>query len=182
MGILTLIKTLTADGDSALSFVDGTASVVLDSTYDEYMFVFTDINPATDSAEFSFQANVAGGSGYNEAIVTSLFRAQHDEANSDASMGYSTAQDQVGTAFQGLGKDIGNGSDESLSGILHLFSPSSTTYVTHFYSRTNFYHATPYAFDVHVGGYFNLTGAIDEIQFKMDSGDFDGVIQLYGIA
>ncbi len=33
-----------------------------------------------------------------------------------------------------------------------------------------------------VGGYFNLTSAIDEIQFKMTSGDIDaGTIKLYGI-
>ena len=44
MGISTLIKTLTADGDASLSFVDGTADVTFDSTYDEYMFVCTDIN------------------------------------------------------------------------------------------------------------------------------------------
>ena len=30
MGIPTLIKTLTASGDSSLSFVDGTSDVVLD--------------------------------------------------------------------------------------------------------------------------------------------------------
>ena len=44
MGIPTLIKTLTADNDTSLAFVDGTASVVLDGTYDEYIFVCTDID------------------------------------------------------------------------------------------------------------------------------------------
>ena len=34
-----------------------------------------------------------------------------------------------------------------------------------------------------VAGYkCNDTTAIDEIQFKMSSGNFDGVIQMYGIA
>ena len=69
MGILTLIKTLTADDDSSLSFVDGTSDVTLDSTYDEYMFVYTDIGPATDDVHFSFQMNVAGGSGYNLSLI-----------------------------------------------------------------------------------------------------------------
>ena len=32
MGIPTLIKTLTASGSSSLDFVDGTSSVVFDST------------------------------------------------------------------------------------------------------------------------------------------------------
>ena len=37
-------------------------------------------------------------------------------------------------------------------------------------------------FSIHVSGYFNLTAAIDEIQFKMSSGNIDsGIIKLYGI-
>ena len=73
MGIPTLIKTLTASNDASLSFVDGTADVTLDSTYDEYMFVFTDINPATDATEFTFQVNVDGQSGYNEVVTSAGF-------------------------------------------------------------------------------------------------------------
>ena len=183
MGIPTLIKTLTASGDSSLSFVDGTASVVLDSTYDEYMFVYTDIGPATDDVHFSFQMNVAGGSGYNETMTTTFFNADHSEADDDTNLQYYGGHDQAeGTAFQDLGTDVGNGSDESCAGILHLFSPSSTTYVTHFYSRTQVYRQDNYASDHFAAGYFNLTGAVDEIQFKMSSGNFDGVIQMYGIA
>jgi hypothetical protein len=41
MGIPTLIKTLTASDSASLAFVDGAASVTLDSTYDEYMFMVT---------------------------------------------------------------------------------------------------------------------------------------------
>ena len=43
-------------------------------------------------------------------------------------------------------------------------------------------HAADYAYDYHVAGYFNTTSAIDEIQFKMTSGNIDaGTIKLYGI-
>ena len=38
LGSMVLIKTLTASGDSDLSFVDGTSDVVLDSTYPIYLF------------------------------------------------------------------------------------------------------------------------------------------------
>ena len=31
-------------------------------------------------------------------------------------------------------------------------------------------------------GYINSTAAVDEISFKMKSGNFDGVIQMYGIS
>jgi hypothetical protein len=35
--------------------------------------------------------------------------------------------------------------------------------------------------DKHLAGYINTTAAIDEISFKMNSGNFDGTIQMYGI-
>ena len=184
MGIPTLIKTLTADGDSTLSFVDGTSGVVFDSTYDEYMFVFTDINPATDAAQFTFQVNATDGADYNDSNITSTtFRAVHRESETTPELAYVPDYDQAEAAgFQSLTEDIGNGADESCAGELHLFSPSSTTYVKHFYGRTNSYQPNNMTIDFFVAGYINDTTAIDEIQFKMDSGDFDGVIQMYGIA
>ena len=185
--ISTLIKTLTASGSDYLDFVDGTSSVVLDSTYDEYMFVFTDIGPATDNANFLFQVNATddAGGGYDTSLITSTyFSSTHNEGGSDdPALAYETGRDQAqGSAFQDIGMSIGNGSDESLAGIMHLFSPSSTTYVKHFYSRTNSYHQSNYSMSHFAAGYINDTTAIDEIQFKMSSGNFDGVIQLYGIA
>jgi hypothetical protein len=189
MGIPTLIKTLTASDSASLSFVDGTSDVVLDSTYDEYMFVFTDIGPAVDQDEFMFQVNAAGGSGFNETITSTFFQVFHDEADAGSSLGiaYHASHDQgQGTAYQHIAYDLGNDSDESTSGILHLFSPSSTTYVTHFYSRVSGMkeagEAGSHANEYYVAGYINATAAIDEIDFKFNGGNFDGVIQMYGIA
>ena len=186
MGIPTLIKTLTASGDSSLSFVDGTDDVVLDGTYDEYMFVCTDIGPATNIADFMWQVNATddAGGGYDTSLITSAaFYAQLDESHGNAFLGYASGQDLAqSSSFQELADNVGNGSDESSAGILHLFSPSSTTYVKHFYSRCSMYHNGDYNMTFFMAGYINDTTAIDEIQFKMSSGNFDGVIQLYGIA
>ena len=183
MGIPTLIKTLTADDDSSLSFVDGTADVTLDSTYDEYMFVFTDINAATDQAIFQFQVNATDGADYNDSAITSAyFRAYHKENGSDAALGYLTSGDQAqGTAAQIISSNIGNGADESCAGELHLFNPSSTTYVKHFYSRIHEYYENNMALTNFVAGYINDTTAIDDIQFKMASGNFDGLIKMWGV-
>ena len=186
MGIPTLIKAQTASDSASLDFVDGTSDVVLDGTYDEYMFVFTDIGPATDAVEFQFQVNATddAGGGYDTSLITStVCRVYHSEADSNTSPEYQTAYDLAQSAsFQTIGQGIGNDSDGSAAGILHLFSPSSTTYVKHFYSRFSCMHANSAEVDVYAAGYINDTTAIDEIQFKMSSGNFDGVIQLYGIA
>ena len=185
MGIPTLIKALTASDSATLSFVDGASDVVLDSTYDEYMFVFTDIGPATDSARFSFQVNATddAGGGYDTSLITSTaFATEHSEADS-AELVYNASRDQAQAAgFQIIAFGIGNGGDESSAGILHLFSPASTTYVKHFYSQMQTYYYADRSASEFYAGYINDTTAIDEIQFKMSSGNFDGVIQLYGIS
>ena len=183
-GAMTLIKEQTASSSATISFVDGTSDVVLDSTYPIYKFVWIDVHPATDNVRFSFQGNAAGGSGYNETITSTSFRSYHAEADNDTTLAYETGSDQAqGTAFQILElSSVGNGNDEAVSGELFLFNPSSTTYVKHFISRSIENAANDYAVEGYVAGYFNTTSAIDEIQFKMSSGNIDsGTFKLYGI-
>ena len=185
IGTMKLLKTLTASSDSTLSFVDGTSDVVLDNTYPTYLFKFINIHPSAE-AQFTFQGNVAGGSGYNETITSTAFQAYHTEDDTSvASSGYSTDNDQAqGTSFQIISSVGGTQNDASLSGELWLLNPSSTTFVTHFMARTieMYEDSAPGAIELHTAGYFNLTGAIDEIQFKMSSGNIDaGQIKLYGI-
>ena len=181
---MVFIKKLTASSSGDLSFVDGADSVVLDDTYKEYLFTFNNIHPSAE-ARLTFQANVAGGSDYNETITSTAFQALHWEDNSAAQMGYAGDNDQAqGTAFQIISSVGGIQNDASLSGELTLYNPSSTTFVKHFMARTieMYEDASPGAIELHTAGYFNLTAAIDEIQFKMDSGNIDaGDICLYGI-
>ena len=78
--------------------------------------------------------------------------------------------------------DLGADNDQSLSGTLHLFNPSSTTFVKHFIATTNFNHSGDYTIQCFIAGYFNTTSAVDAIQFKMNSNNIDaGDICLYGI-
>ena len=185
-GSLTLIKTLTASSSSTLSFVDGTSDVVLDSTYKEYLFIFNDIHPSAE-ADFTFQGNAVGESGYNETITSTSFDAFHRENGTQNNLNYNGGGDQAqGTSFQILNYDapIENDNDSSLSGFLHLFNPSSTTFVKHFIARTQHMGISgdPLSHDNFCAGYFNTTSAIDEIQFKMSSGNIDaGTIQLFGV-
>lgn len=176
-GAQVLISSQTASNSASISFTSG-----LTSTYKEYVFEFFNINPATDSESFQFQVNASGQTGYNETITSTYFAANHNEAGTDANLAYTTARDQAqGTGYQWLTSTQGSGADECSAGELHLFNPSSTTYVKHFYSRMNHYHASDYSADSFCAGYINITAAIDEISFKMTSGNFDGTIKMYGI-
>jgi len=181
-GSMVLIKTLTASSSSTLSFVDGTDDVDLDNTYPIYVFKFINIHPSADNPSFSFQGNVAGGSGYNETMTSTFFETYHTEAGDATSFTYKTSGDQAqGTGFQLLCKPT-HENDNGVTGMLHLFNPSSTTFVKHWMSKTQTINSDTYSVNDFAAGYFNTTSAIDEIQFKMSSGTMDsGQIKLYGI-
>jgi len=182
-GAWTLIKTLTASSSGDLSFVDGTSDVVLDSTYDEYVFKFHDIHAGTDQTNLTFQGSTDTGSSYGVALTSTFFRAAHEEGDSTA-FGYETDKDLAqSTSFQRLTHVQSSDNDGNSAGTFHLFNPSSTTFVKHFLSRTSLMQDEPAAFDSHIAGYFNTTSAIDAIQFKMSDGNIDaGSISLYGIS
>ena len=180
---MTLI-TNSADTDSTdLTGIVFNSSI--DSTYKLYIFKFIDINPATDNVTFSFQVNATDDDGgdYDTSLITSTtFKAYHNEANTDTSLAYDTETDQAQAAgFQILLTGQGNGGDESAAGTLYLFNPSSTTYVKHFYATMNSYFYADYIFNQFTSGYINDTTAIDDIKFKMSSGNFDGTIKMYGV-
>ena len=178
-GALTLLQTQTASSSSTISFTSN-----IDSTYDAYMFKFYNIHPATNNTEFQFNMSTDSGSNYNVTKTTTTFNAHHNEADTQALLLYDTNADLAqGTGFQLLAGACGNDNDQSISGSLHLFNPSSTTFVKHFIARVGGFHEADYAFDFYTAGYGNTTSAINAVQFKYDSGNIDsGVIKLYGIS
>ena len=187
-GALKLIKTQTVSSAvGSIVFVDGTDGVVLDDTYRTYMFTFSSMHPATDGAEFRFNVSIDTGSNYNVAKTSTLFQAIHSEDDGTAvleiSAGASLNQQTTGQPLTvGLGGAV---ADESLSGTLHLFSPSSTTFVKHYMSNCNSYYpdGDGLSANSHIGGYANTTSAVDAVEFKMNSGNIDaGTIKMYGIA
>ena len=180
-GAMTLIKEQTASSSATISFVHGTSDVVLDGTYPIYVFKCINMHPATDNVQFNVNFR-DGGSSYDATKTTTRFLAYHTEGDSTG-LSYETGEDVAqGTGVQNLTGGLGNGNDESASGELWLFNPSSTTYVKHFIARTNYYHKDSGSEDVFVSGYCNVTAAIDGVQFAMASGDIDaGTFKLYGI-
>ena len=181
-GVWNLIQAQTASASSTISFTSG-----IDSTYDEYVFKFINIHPSHASTRFSFNGSIDAGSNYNVTKTTTIFIAGHDEADSDATVTYQASDDIAqGTGFQDLAAygESDNSNDSCLAGTLHLFNPSSTTFVKHFIARTNYVAGGgPYDVDSYTAGYFNDTNDIDAIQFKFSSNNIDaGTISLYGIS
>jgi hypothetical protein len=144
--------------------------------------VFSNIHPRTDNVELHFNLSTDGGSNYNVTKTTTYFYSFHDEADTTTSLTYYTGGDLAqSTAYQIIADSIGNDADQSFSGSMTLFNPASTTYVKHFITNTNTAHAANYTKNVYIAGYGNTTSAVNAINFKMDSGNFDGTIYLYAI-
>ena len=172
-----LILSQTASDSEGVAFTSG-----IDSTYDKYMFVFTDINCSTDNKTFQFQCRTVGSETYDTTITSTCFQAYNPESGA-AWFGYRAGgQLSQENTYQTLAEEMGNGSDESSAGILYLFNPASTTYVKQFYSRFSEYSFESRNYNEFVSGYLNTAAVINGINFKMSSGTFNGTIKMYGVS
>ena len=177
-GAMTLLSTQTASSSSTITFDSN-----IDDTYDEYVFKFYNIHPATDNAEF--QVNFRDGStAYDATKTTTFFYADHREDDAGASLSYDTGRDLAqGTGVAKISRQVRNHNDSGLNGEFNLFSPSSTTFVKHFIAKNNHVLEDDASINVFTAGYANVTAAIDGVQFSFSSGNIDaGVIKLYGIS
>ena len=176
-----LILSQTPDASASVSFTSG-----INSTYDHYMFVFYGINPGTSGGNFQFQCSTDGGSNYNTTITSTFFRADHKQNNTSYGLGYQGSLDQAqGTSYQILmgAQDVVSSDGRNGSGILHLFSPASTTYVKQFYATCNHWDDINRSINSYIAGYFNTTSAINAISFLYSSSyTTTGTINMYGVA
>jgi len=180
-GVLMPLALFTSGGsDATADFTSG-----IDSTYDEYLFIFNNIHPSLNNGNYPFQFNMSvdSGSNYNVTKTSTHFRALHNEDDNAASIAYETGHDEAqATGFQDIGINIGGDDDECVSGTLTLFNPSSTTFVKHFIARLSPYEVSDRAFDCFAAGYGNTTSAVDAVQFKMSSGEIQGgTIGMFGV-
>lgn len=175
-----LLKKVTAsDGDATVSF----DSSLITSDFNEYIFTFISMHPASDNVFWSFNASVDNGSNYNVTKTNTFWRAQNKEDDSSGSVAYDDGSDQAQqTGFQVLENGNSSDNDHASSGYLHLFNPSSAVFQKLFYSRMSSTSAGDFNIHTNVGGTLNTTSAVNNIQFKFSSGNIGaGTIKLYGV-
>jgi len=176
-GSLVLLTTNTASSSASVSFTSG-----IDSTYSEYLFIFNNIHPATDGTHFDFQATT-NGSDFNIATTTNTFEAYNNETSGVTALTYDPNKDHAqDTGYINLIDNIGADNDQSFSGFLHLFEPSSSVFVKHFLFTGQRITSNDYSANDRTAGYFNTTSAITGLSFKFESGNIDaGTIQMFGV-
>ena len=178
-GDMNLITTNTiSSGVSSSSFTSN-----INSTYSTYMFKFINLHPASNGQPFTVNFR-DGGSDFDATKTTTVFESYHNENDSATNLGYRTDNDIAqGTGYQSLAHSVGADADQSVSGTMHLFDPSNTTFVKHFLATTFNAHSSDIAYEQFTAGYCNVTAAIDGVDFKFSSGNIDsGVIKMYGLS
>lgn len=175
---MVFISETDASNDSSISISSG-----IDSSYDMYVILFTNIHPSSDVVDFEFQVNASGQSGYNEQVQSTYGMDQHKEDGTSGTLFYVTGRDQAnGTSYQEIGLDVGADNDQHASGYMILFNPSGTTFSKHWICRMGIQHNGDYMVTVYTGGYFNFTAALDDIAFRFNSGNIQsGNFKLYGV-
>ena len=175
-GSLNLLSTVTiSSGTSSVDFTSG-----IDSTYKEYIFKYINVHGPNEALQVGFRD---GGTDYDATKTTTFFKASHAENDSDTDLSYRTGGDIAqGTGFQSLGSTPGTDNDQSITGYLHLFDPSNTTFVKQFISECNTNADAGTTQHTFVGGKINTTTAIDGVQFKFSSSNIDsGIFKMYGV-
>ena len=184
-GSMTFIsKTTISSPVSSVQFTSG-----IDNTYKEYIFLLVNLHPNSNSEpDIKINFSVDGGSNYNVAKTTTVFYADHNESGSSSGLQYLDIDLAQGTGGQYIGYNLEESdADSSLSGIVHLFNPSDTTFVKHFMINLNMMHLEPQSNHYYIAGYCNTTSAINAVNFTGEysegsSGNIDsGEIILYGI-
>ena len=178
-GSLQLISEQTASSSASISFTSG-----IDSTYRTYLFKFINIHPSTDQTSLNVNFSTDGGSNYNVTKTTTVFFSYHNEIGTSGLLQYRTADDLAqSTSDQQILYEMGNDNDQSGSGEMYLFQPSSNTFVKHFIATGQLSLSSDYSLEQFTAGYANTVSACNAVIFRMSSGNIDsGTIKMYGIA
>jgi len=176
-GGLVHIKTQTASGSSSVDFAHGTGGVIIDSTYDKYLFS-CDYKPANDNVTPQLFISTDAGS--------SFITANYVYAMDGMEAGGSTVTRQSGSDSQiELSPDTqGGASDEMMSINIYLSMPSrASTHKLFTFVGTTMDAAsnlTPYSGG---GACTGSTAAVDGVRFKFSAGNIEyGTFTLFGVS
>ena len=175
-GAWTLISTVTASDSSTITFASG-----IDSTYKEYIVKWINVHPNSNDQQLTVNFR-DGSTAYDATKQSAAFRIGHAEDDTSTEAGYQTVQDLANATSAQSIHYTGNANEASSSGFLHLFDPSNTTYVKH-YIIVNAADRNGQCEQQYITGFFNVTAAIDGIQFVTNNSNIGaGTFILYGVS
>ena len=172
---LVFIQRQTPSAAATCDFTTG-----IDSTYDEYLFIFTNVVPASNNDKLVCQYSTNAGSSWLSTAAN--YYSQGITCKSDVT---NAADGYPGSvAYHVLGYVCSNGaSDGGWSGSMNWHNPSNSSGAKQFNSSaTGYYTASAVYWNSLFGGSHQSTSAFNGIRFKFVSGNItSGTIALYGV-
>ena len=175
---ITLLGTATASASTSIDIHSGgDIDATIDSTYEQYLLIFSNVHSTVDGDELYYRSSSDGGSTFDSGATDYKYYNFHGVSGSAI-----TDIDDTGQAFVELNRNIGNAAGESASGYLYLHSPAATDSFT----KVNYFTAIDQSsgqFGVTFGGAARQSAAdVDGIRIYMPGGNIaSGEFKFYGI-
>lgn len=124
---LIFLKALTPSNASSASFNNGDGTMVLDGTYNHYLFSWR-LQNVTNNNHLEFQFSTNAGSSYGVNIATSSYSWYEKTDGSANNAGQASGTDTVSSAgsHQKFTWTAGTHNNYDIVGQMHLWNPSST--------------------------------------------------------
>ena len=172
-GSLEFLGSTTAASTASISFTS-----LMSSNYDNYMFVFAGMRPATDGATLQMLLSTDNGSSFlssSYAFVIPVVYYIGGSGNGGNTESQSTTHIQVSSA-------MGNDADAGFSGNIFLWNVNDSAKRTSMHAEWIGEEGTNVGAAGHSWG-FHLTAAThNAIQFKFSTGNMeDGIVKMFGI-
>ena len=175
-GFVHLKTTTISSGTSTVDFSHGSGGVVFDSTYNAYLFVFSDIHPATDAQPFELTFSTDAGSSY---ISSGYAYAHKGNRTGTSDLTHNSASD---SNIDCTSLIIGGAANESLSIQLWFHKPSGTDGAKMVSMQSAHMDNDGNYAAVNSVGSNSSTSAITGVRFKFGSGNIDrGTFTMFGV-
>jgi hypothetical protein len=172
-GLVHLSTVNITSGTATASFTSG-----IDSTYNAYLFILSDVHPATDAQPLEMTVSTDGGSSY---ISTNYGFAHQGRTAAATELSHAATNDSV---FDMSSQNVGNAADETISARIYLNKPAgANSHKLVNVTSTVVDNGNTVSVSIMGGMNYSTTAAIDAVQFKFGSGNIDrGNFSMFGVA
>lgn len=176
-GALTLLEQHTGAGVSTPTLDFATA---ISATYDEYIFEFINVVPATDNVNFWMRVSTDGSTYLTTNVyATAGFRWTYNATG----VGGNPPAAPTSQLSLDCGDTLDNSANYGFCGFMRLFNPLSTGVYKLVRGEFTYLSNAPAQVSVAFAGVYVATTAVVKVQFLFSSGDVaSGTIRCYGVA
>jgi len=168
-----LIATVTASGASEVTFTG------LSSTYDTFWISFQGVQPTNDAEIMYLRTSTDNGSTYDSGASDYAWSSSGTNDGGTIDPEGSSADTQISLAGDQSSEELGNSTNETLSGNLTIYNPLDTQW-TKFNFNFTYLDLSGDSNSLTGGGARLSTADVDALRIFMATGTINGLFKLYG--